>query len=188
MLVHEYRFVMPLSPEEYKIGYLYTVLKSTASETGGGEGAQFLETRRCFEGRYRKKAYFLKEKAPTVVRRFIPKGEKLLHLNEESWNTFPTSETVLTTPSFMKDKFYIKIRSVVEEGREVEKNVFKLRGEELKKRVVEDVNIADIVSERKKTVSPGDFLSGFKLFNASEENFSLGETVVDFPPQDKSSP
>ncbi len=174
MLVHEYRFVMPLSPEEYKIGYLYTVLKSTASETGGGEGAQFLETRRCFEGRYRKKAYFLKEKAPTVVRRFIPKGEKLLHLNEESWNTFPTSETVLTTPSFMKDKFYIKIRSVVEEGREVEKNVFKLRGEELKKRVVEDVNIADIVSGRKNTVSPGDFLNGFKLCNAPEDFFFAG--------------
>ncbi len=153
MLVYEYRIHLPLTQLEYKIGYIYSVMKTSASETGGGEGIQMLESKPCFEGRYRKNAYFLREKAPPITRHFIPGGEKFLHLVEESWSTHPTGEAVLTTPTFMKDKFYIKIQTLVQEEKKAEENVFKLRGDDLKRRVVKDLDIADISQVRPEDYS-----------------------------------
>ena len=36
----EYRIVLPLTVEEYRVGQLYSVAEASKNETGGGEGVE----------------------------------------------------------------------------------------------------------------------------------------------------
>ncbi len=156
MRIHEFRIPMPLSLSEYEIGSFYTWLKTLASETGGGEGVKFLETEPYRDGHYRTRRYYLSKKAPPLIRRLLTALNKDLPLvlKEESWTTFPTTETVLTSPVLDKDKFYIRILTVVKkkDNGDSSDNVFALDEETLHDRTVEEIDIADIID-----VLPSDY-------------------------------
>ncbi len=142
-MLREFRVPVPLTPNEYQIGQLYAIMKSSLNETGGGEGAEFLENRPAKDGRgqYTKKIYHLQSKVPSIVRKLVPK--RALQLQERSWNTFPTSETIVSNPSFLKDKFEIRVKSVViGDDRGDLENVFELGEEDLEQREVVLIDFA----------------------------------------------
>ncbi len=108
-----------------------------------GEGAEFLENRPAKDGRgqYTKKFYHLQSKVPSIICKLVPK--RALQLQEHSWNTFPTSETTISNPSFLKDKFEIRVKSVVigDNWNDLE-NVFELSEEDLEQREVVLIDFA----------------------------------------------
>ena len=144
MLIKEYRFVMPLTVEEYQVGQLYCVGEASKQETGGGEGIEILKNEpydnEKGKGQYTHKKYHLSKKVPGYVRVLAPNGS--LILNEEAWNGYPYCKTVLTN-EYMKDNFKIIIESIHLPDNGTTENALKVPPELLKKRVVERLDIAD---------------------------------------------
>ncbi len=146
MLIHEFRIPMPLTLQEYRIGQLYSTMRASLEETGGGEGVKIAKnepyTKGQEKGQYTKKLYFLKSKVPAILRPFAPKGSTELH--EESWNSFPTGKTVINNPGYMKDNFWIQILThVLENDKGTTNNIFDLDKAELEKREVVMIDIAN---------------------------------------------
>ncbi len=142
-MLKEFRIPVPLTPSEYQIAQLYSTMKSSLNETGGGEGAEFLENKPINEGKgqFTRKLYHLQSKVPPIVRKIAPKDA--LKLEEQSWNTFPTSETIISNPSFMKDKFEIRVKSIaIGDDRGDLENVFSLDKDDLKDREIVDIDFA----------------------------------------------
>jgi len=152
MIVKEYRFAMPLSLDEYERGQRYSVAKASLNETGGGQGVEIVKCEpfesdtvcpgKSLKGTYTKKIYHLKEKSPWFLRMLLPAAA--LHLQEESWNAFPYTKTLITNPGYMKDDFLITIESLHSEDSSTRKNALDLSQKTLKS--VEVVNL-DIASE-----------------------------------------
>ncbi|XP_022786411.1 phosphatidylinositol transfer protein beta isoform-like [Stylophora pistillata] len=143
--IKEYRITLPISVEEYKIGQLYSVAEASKNETGGGEGIEVL-TNEPYEnhekygsGQYTHKVFHLSSKVPSFVRYLAPNGS--LEVHEKAWNAYPFCRTEYSNP-YMKENFHIKIDTWHKEG-EGEENVHNLTAEELKRREVIDINIAD---------------------------------------------
>lgn len=153
MLIKEYRIVMPLTVEEYRIGQLYSTIELSKKETGGGEGIEVIKNEpfenvnllggKHTSGQYSYKIYHLETKAPTVLKLITPKGALSLH--EESWNAYPYCKTVLTNPGYMKEKFLLIIESLHLEGNASEDNVHSLPEDRLKIREVIMIDIAEPV-------------------------------------------
>lgn len=84
------------------------------SETGGGEGAEFLVQEdftsdtllpgQTVTGTYTKKIYRLRSKAPWVLQKLLP--PEAFEIHEESWNAYPYTKTILTNPGYMKENFH----------------------------------------------------------------------------------
>ncbi|XP_061924568.1 phosphatidylinositol transfer protein alpha isoform-like [Entelurus aequoreus] len=95
MLTKEYRIVLPVSVEEYKVGQLYSVAEASKSETGGGEGVEVVVNEPYQEGeekgQYTHKVYYLQSKVPSFVRAIAPKGS--LEVHEKAWNAYPYCKT-----------------------------------------------------------------------------------------------
>jgi len=149
MLIKEFRVVLPMSVEEYKIGQLWSVAEASRNETGGGDGVQVLENKsytnkpllagQFSEGQYTKKKYFLKKKVSGFVRTFAP--ESALILGEEAWNAFPYCKTIITNEYF-GDKFQVVISSHHLPGPPNSDNVHQLPHDKLQDREVIIIDIA----------------------------------------------
>jgi len=112
VLVREFRVPLPLSVEEYRVGQLYSVAKSSSQQTNGGEGVEVLKNEpyksEKEEGQYTEKIYHLGASLPGWIRAIIPSSA--LKLEERAWNAYPYCKTVITSP-FLGEKFTFTIES-----------------------------------------------------------------------------
>jgi hypothetical protein len=144
MLIWEYRIILPLTVEEYQVGQLYAVAEASKQETGGGEGIEIIANEpydnEKGKGQYTKKIFRLSSKVPAFVRYLAPNGALVLH--EEAWNGYPHCKTILTN-EYMKDNFKIIVESmhIADDGST--ENALKLDAEQLKKREVVKMDIAN---------------------------------------------
>ncbi|KAK6014486.1 phosphatidylinositol transfer protein [Ostertagia ostertagi] len=125
--------------------------KPPKAETGGGEGVEVLKNEpfdgvpllngQFCKGQYTHKIYHLQSKVPTIIRKIAPKGSLAIH--EEAWNAYPYCKTVLTNPDYMKENFFIKIETMHLPDRGDTENAHGLPPEELSRREVVHIDIAD---------------------------------------------
>lgn len=96
-------------------------------------------------------------KVPSLIRKIAPKGSLAIH--EEAWNAYPYCKTVITNPDYMKENFYVKIETIHLPDNGTTENVsfwlnalpkkqdeiqaHGLKGEELAKREIVNINIAN---------------------------------------------
>ena len=152
-VVREYRIILPLSVEEYHIGQLYGVAEASKNETGGGEGIEVVANeprkfildsdpnREVKDAQYTEKIFHLQSKVPKIVRALAPKGS--LEMTEIAYNGYPYCRTVYTNPGYMKDGFFIDIETKHEPGAGTIENVHNLQNEELSKREIVWIDIAN---------------------------------------------
>ncbi|XP_039004879.1 phosphatidylinositol transfer protein 1-like isoform X1 [Hibiscus syriacus] len=140
--VKEYRIVMPMSLEEYRVAQTYMVLKMQQQSTNEAEGVEIMENR-PFEdgvygkGQYTSKLYRLQSKAPSWLTTIAPK--EALVMQEESWNAYPRCKTVIKCPYFTKLCVTIETVHLEDNGKSI--NVHGLNKEQLKARQVEFIDI-----------------------------------------------
>lgn len=170
MHVKEYRILLPMTVEEYQIAQLFSVARASKENTGGGEGVvvlnneSFSNKRDLFKnyssGQYTHKLFKLQSKVPGIIRKIAPKGAMEIH--EEAWNAYPYCKTVINNPDYMKEKFLIQIESLHVSDRGEQDNVFGLSNDQLKKRDVVYIDIANDTiptNEYKAEEDPKKFLS-----------------------------
>lgn len=136
---------MPLSLEEYKRGSRYAVPRASLNATDGNHGIELLKSE-PFEdpatgrkGIYTHKHYHIDGWVPAWIAKFLPASAMIL--NEESWDCFPHTKTVVTSP-FLGEKFFLIIESLHAEDRGEQKNALKLDDKTLKDRSVSFIDIA----------------------------------------------
>jgi len=155
--------VLPLTLEEYQVGQLYSVAKTSNLETHGDAGVEILknepfENEEMGKGQYTHKIYHLGSRLPGWARALAPASALLLE--EEAWNAYPFCKTVLTSP-FMGEKFKFVIETRHFADRGDQDNVHKLSDKELKKLDVQVIDIAAPVPEKdyKEEEDPTKFKS-----------------------------
>jgi len=141
---------LPMTLEEYQVGQLYSVAKTSNLETHDDAGVEILtnepfENEEMGKGQYTHKIYHLGSRLPGWARALAPASA--LMLEEKAWNAYPYCKTVLTSP-FMEDKFkfIIETRHVADKGES--ENVHNLPEKELKKREVEIIDITSPAPEK----------------------------------------
>jgi len=90
-----------------------------------------------------KKIYHLGSRVPSWVRLIFK--DSSLSMHEEAWNAYPYCKTVLTNP-YMKENMIIDISTLHLPDRGETENAHQLTGDDLKKRNIVYINIADKVS------------------------------------------
>jgi len=145
VLVKEFRIQLPMAVEEYQIGQLYSVAKSSSQETSNGEGVEvvknepFKNEENGLEGQYTEKIYHVGSRLPGWVKAFIPGSA--LKLEEKAWNAYPYCKTVLKN-GWMGDSFTFTIESRHYNDDGKQENVHNLPPDQLKKREVDFIDIA----------------------------------------------
>ncbi|KAI8997850.1 hypothetical protein BDB01DRAFT_772661 [Pilobolus umbonatus] len=145
MLINEYRVINNCTEKEYQIAQLYATAMASKNQTGNGEGVEVLKNepyeKPGEKGQYTRKIYRLQSRVPGWVRSIAPTGA--LDLYEEAWNAYPYCKTVLTN-GYMKDAFSIVYETMhVDNSRGELENALKISQEDLKKRNVIIVDIAN---------------------------------------------
>lgn len=169
-IIREYRIVLPLSTEEYHIGQLYGVAEASKNETGGGEGIEVIQNRPIEpdepfykegdgKGQYTHKRFYLASKVPSLIRMLAPNNS--LELDEKAWNCYPYCRTEYSN-RYMGDAFHIIIETRHADGFGDLPNVHNLTQQELVKRKVEVIDIANDTcdpKDYKDTEDPKKFTS-----------------------------
>ena len=145
-VIREYRIPLPITVDEYHIAQLYSVAEASKNETGGGDGVEVVknepfENEEYGKGQYTFKKMHLENKVPGWLKKVAPKGS--LTLVEEAWNAYPYCRTVYSNPDYMKDNFFIIIESWHKPDNGQQVNVHGLKKEELEKRSIDNIDIAD---------------------------------------------
>jgi len=162
VLTKEFRVVLPLTLEEYQVGQLYSVAKTSNLETHDDAGVEILknepfENEEMGKGQYTYKVYHLGSRLPGWARALAPAGA--LRLEEEAWNAYPYCKTVLTNP-WMGDKFKFIIETRHAADRGEQENIHNLSDKELKNREVEILDIAaPLEKDYKEEEDPAKFHS-----------------------------
>ncbi|GAM20925.1 hypothetical protein SAMD00019534_041000 [Acytostelium subglobosum LB1] len=149
MRLTEFRVILPLTVEEYRVGQLYSVAKTSSQETTGGEGVEVIKnepyTDDQREGQYTEKIYHLGNRLPGWVRAICPASA--LKLEEKAWNAYPYCKTVLKSP-FMGDSFSFIIETRHAQDNGTQENIHGLSEKVLKTREVEYVDITNAVDKK----------------------------------------
>ena len=95
------------------------------------------------KGQYTLKKYFLASKVPKLISALAPSGS--LEIQEEAWNAYPYCKTVLSNPNYMKENFFIKVETFHYADRGTSENIHELDKDQLKKREVVVIDIAESV-------------------------------------------
>eukprot|EP01110_Echinostelium_bisporum_P002755 TRINITY_DN16844_c0_g1_i1.p1 TRINITY_DN16844_c0_g1~~TRINITY_DN16844_c0_g1_i1.p1 ORF type:complete len:271 (-),score=67.34 TRINITY_DN16844_c0_g1_i1:76-888(-) len=163
VMIKEYRIPLPLTVEEYRIAQLYTVAKMSKQQTGHGEGVEIKENKPYDDengkGQYTHKIFHIGSKIPGWIKAILPSSA--LMVEEKAWNAYPYCKTVLTCP-FLGDRFSIAITTKYLPDNGSAENACGLTPDEVKKRVVDIVDIVnDPVdpSKYKETEDPTKFVS-----------------------------
>ena len=111
MLITEYRILLPLTLEEYNKGQRYTIMDMNKSNTGGGEGIEYIENEPYTaedgkEGQYTHLLYKFESRVPRMIRAIAPSGS--FDMFEQSWDSFPKRRTLMNN-KFLETKFVMKI-------------------------------------------------------------------------------
>ncbi|KAK0416265.1 hypothetical protein QR680_012388 [Steinernema hermaphroditum] len=154
MLIKEYRILLPLTVEEYRIAQLYMIQKkSRIDSSGAGSGVEIITNRPYSgegpggSGQYTFKIYHIGSKIPGWIRSILPTAA--LEAHEEAWNAYPLTKTRYSCP--LMDKFSIEVETKYYDDAGIQENVFGLTPEELKNRVV------DVMDFVKDSVSSHDY-------------------------------
>lgn len=139
----EFRVVMPLSVEEYRVAQMYMVTRMQERETSGSEGVEVLvnrpfENEQFGKGQYTSKIYRMQSKAPSWLAAIAPTNS--LVVEEEAWNAYPKCKTILKCPYFPRFKLTIETVHVADNGQSP--NAHDLPGSALGGRMVETIDIA----------------------------------------------
>ncbi|EGC37270.1 hypothetical protein DICPUDRAFT_150195 [Dictyostelium purpureum] len=152
MLIKEFRVILPLTVEEYRVGQLYSVAKTSSQETSNGEGVEVLVNEPYkepeHEGQYTHKIYHLGARLPGWIRAIIPSSA--LKLEEKAWNAYPYCKTVLKSP-FLGDNFTFIIESRHAQDNAATENIHNLSEKDLKKR---EITVIDISKKVEKDYKP----------------------------------
>jgi len=166
MNIKEYRICLPFSMEEYKKGILYMVAKASTSENVSGVPMQILYNgpfeNELGKGTMTHKVLYPSNRLPDWARKVLAKGAGQFQIEEKSWNMYPYIKTVYTCPLFDSEKFEIIVESRHAEDTGTTDNIHNLTSNQLKKRVVDFIDIAtDTVDPRyyKKEEDPIHFKS-----------------------------
>jgi hypothetical protein len=143
MYIKEYRILMPLSVEEYKIAQLYMVAKFSRERTKKGEGVEIL-VNEPFEnengkGQFTHKIIHLGSHLPGWVKSLIPAS--MSQVEEKAWNAYPYVKNVYTCP-FFGERFSIVSETRYFDDDGTQENVHNLDAAQLKQREVEFIDIA----------------------------------------------
>lgn len=134
---------MPLSLEEYRVGQMYMIAKMQLENTQGAEGVE-VKVNTAFEndefgrGQYTHKVYHLQSKVPAWVQALAPVDA--LKMEEQAWNAFPYSKTVLKCPYFSDLEITMETVHLLDRGDT--ENAKKLSEEQLRLRKVDVIDIA----------------------------------------------
>lgn len=146
MLIKEFRVINNCTQSEYQVAQLYSTAMASKETTGGGEGVEVLknepyENPDGQKGQYTYKIYRLASRVPAFVRAIAPHGA--LDLYEEAWNAYPYCKTVLKN-GWMKDNFSIVYETLHVDGSRGElDNALNISKEDLKKREVVIIDVAN---------------------------------------------
>uniref|UniRef100_A0A914C020 DDHD domain-containing protein n=1 Tax=Acrobeloides nanus TaxID=290746 RepID=A0A914C020_9BILA len=153
MLIKEYRILLPLSVEEYRVAQLYMIQKKSRLDSeGAGSGVEIITNRPYTDGpggsgQYTYKIYHIADKIPTWIRAILPVSA--LQAHEEAWNAYPYTRTRYSCP--LMDRFSVEVDTKYFNDPGTQENVFNLSEDELKNRVV------DVMDFVKENVSSGDY-------------------------------
>uniref|UniRef100_A0A1C7N083 Phosphatidylinositol transfer protein beta isoform n=1 Tax=Choanephora cucurbitarum TaxID=101091 RepID=A0A1C7N083_9FUNG len=153
MIINEYRVINNCTEQEYQIGQLYATALASKEQTGGGEGVEVIKNepyeKGDEKGQYTYKIFRLASRVPAIVKAVAPAGA--LDLYEEAWNAYPYCKTVLKN-GYMKDSFSIVYETLHVDGSRGElENALNISKEDLKKR---NVIIIDIANDK---INPKDY-------------------------------
>lgn len=136
------------------LGGRYSVARANKEVTKGKDGIELLESNSYVdektgrEGHYTRKIYHLDGYLPGWIKLILPSSATKLY--EESWDTFPTARTVLTS-SFLGERFTFTIESCnVEDDDGQLENAVGLSEEVLKQRVIHHIDIGNDAIENSK--------------------------------------
>jgi hypothetical protein len=153
----EFRVVMPLSVEEYRIAQVYMITKMQQQQTHDSEGVEVLvnkpfEDEEFGKGQYTSKVYHLQSKAPAWLTALAPADALLVE--EEAWNAYPKCKAVLKCPYFTKFKITVETVHLADNGQSA--NVHKLPSSALQTRKVQMIDIASNEKDYWSYVIAGD--------------------------------
>lgn len=145
MLIKEYRVVLPLTLEEYKVGQAFTMneLESGNIEVILDEPfyiSQGLWNGKFSSGRHTYRIHHQDRTCPPYLRSIAPEGALTFH--EEMWDAYPYRRTVLTNPQYMGEYFYASVETMHAPDRGTQENIHELPQERLAARAVEMIDIA----------------------------------------------
>mmetsp|Transcript_5056 Transcript_5056/g.10705 ORF Transcript_5056/g.10705 Transcript_5056/m.10705 type:complete len:242 (+) Transcript_5056:203-928(+) len=148
MLSIEYQIPMPVTVDEYRIGLLYMVAKSSMEDSGAksGTGVEFVKNEPYVEndhnlppGQYTEKVYFIRSYLPKFLAALLP--ESAASIIEYSWNAFPRCKTEYYVP-FFGNKLHLSVESVYLPDSTPRANALGLSKAELAQRTVSTLDIA----------------------------------------------
>ncbi|KAL3123119.1 hypothetical protein niasHT_005052 [Heterodera trifolii] len=146
MLVKEYRVLMPLSVEEYRLAQLYMIQKKSRLESSGaGSGVEIIRNEPYQNGpggsgQYTFKIYHIGNRIPLWIRNVLPSSA--LEAHEEAWNAYPCTRTRYSCP--LISHFNVEVDTKYLDDAGTSENVFELSNGELKNRTVD---VLDFVSD-----------------------------------------
>ncbi|CAD7088095.1 unnamed protein product [Hermetia illucens] len=141
VLTKEYRICMPLTVEEYQVGQLYMIARHSHEQSGDGAGVEVIQNCDCEDpehgkGQFTEKRIHLSSRLPYWLQAVCP---RVFYVTEKSWNYYPYTFTEYTC-SFIP-KFNVSIHTIYENNAGTSENCLKLSEEQLKERLVEDIDI-----------------------------------------------
>ena len=161
-MIVEMRVPMPLTLEEFDKGWLYMAMKASEEASEEGDSGVVILKNEAYDntdghlgvseksgneipknkGQYTLKQYFLGSKLPGWLTYLLPRDS--MYLTEESWNAFPECLTILTSNymSHKKTRIYVKTSFRMNDNGKTD-NVHNLNADELKKRIIHNIDICE---------------------------------------------
>ncbi|KRZ92612.1 Membrane-associated phosphatidylinositol transfer protein 3, partial [Trichinella sp. T8] len=153
MLIKEYRILLPMTVEEYRIAQLYMIQlfhndhkKSREETKGAGSGVEIIvnepynDDESGERGQYTFKIYHIGSHLPAWFRSILP--ESALRVVEEAWNAYPHTKTKFSCP--FVEKFSLEVETKYFDDAGIQENVFNLTSSQLNDRIVD---LMDIVND-----------------------------------------
>ncbi|CAI5445087.1 unnamed protein product [Caenorhabditis angaria] len=139
MLIKEYRILLPMTVDEYRIAQLYMIQKKSRLDSHGKDsGVEIISNKPYSDGpgksgQYTFKIYHVGSRIPAWIRTVLPTNA--LEAHEEAWNAYPQTKTRYSTP--MMDRFSLEVETLYFDDDGRQENVFNLKDSELRSRVVD---------------------------------------------------
>ena len=149
-IIAEFRIPMPFTSDEMEVGLLYTIVQAMYEEAGDGTGTKFLYNEpynypdsehfpsQFRSGQYTYKIHITGDRLPWWIKLFF--GGQKGDIHEESWNSHPFFNTIITLPNLFGGKFHGVMKSMLVDLEN--DNFFNLGEDDLEKRKIVDIDIA----------------------------------------------
>ena len=117
----EYRIVLPISVDEYRIAQVYMTSRTSLmeAESADGAGVEILANRaaehpKLGAAQYTKKVFHIDKRFPAWMRMIAPKSGSTLV--EESYNAFPHTLTEISFPMFSSFRIVVESHHLPDRG------------------------------------------------------------------------